>query len=716
MRIPSLLSLLYLLIAAPSHVSTSLNASALGAEYKDVEWDDDSWSITNHNLKQADFRHRMSLSNGYLGINLAATGPFFDVDSEANGAPLNDWPLFNRRQTFATIAGFYGYRESMILPNRTNFLWLEQYGGESLISGIPHWAGLYVEADGEILNATTDPSHIHSFSTTLNITAAEMSWNYTWTPAGGDPIHVQYAMFVHKLYVNQAAVQLKLTASRDTTVKVHDVLEGDCAVRSEFAGKMFELDMPTIWSAVRPANITNVTAYVFSTVKSSQGVDLANRAELQPGVSSLGGNSSSIGQSFELNLKAGETVHVEKFIGAASTDAFHDPRAVARNASFSGAATGYDDLLSSHIKEWSTILTKDSVDSYHLANGSLPQDSNIQFLHITSVTNPFYILQNTVGPNALYEANSTGLGTHSIPVCGLGSDCYAGFIMWDADAFIAPGLQVSHPYAMQQVTRYRLEKFEQAKRNVGMAFASSQNQSKFTPGGAVYPWTSGRQGNCTGTGPCFDYEYHLNGDIAIAMHNELVVTGDDEYFKENLFPVTSAIAHFYSQLLDDRGSSGNATNGTEGRWVLRNATDPDEYVNNVDGPAFTTALIRKHLNDTNWLRERFGLPRNGTWDERVKGIHLPVDFKTGIILEYEKMNASKEIKQADVVLIDDFLHWHHPGSLKSLDYYAARQSEFGPGMTYSAFSIVANKLSPSGCSSGMWMPTCPCGRRPIPQS
>jgi len=34
-----------------------------------------------------------------------------------------------------------------------------------------------------------------------------------------------------------------------------------------------------------------------------------------------------------------------------------------------------------------------------------------------------------------------------------------------------------------------------------------------------------------------------------------------------------------------------------------------------------------------------------------------------------------------------------------LDYYAGKQSPNGPGMTYGVFSVVANEVSPSGCSS-----------------
>jgi trehalose/maltose hydrolase-like predicted phosphorylase len=630
----------------------------------------------------------MSLANGYLGINVAAAGPFFELDTPVAGDSINGWPLFDTRQTFATIAGFYDWQAT---TNGSNYPWLYQYGGESVISGIPHWSGLYVEANGAMLNASVNPDDIQDFSSTLDMGAAKMSWSYSWKPGGrGEAIKIEYNMFVHKLHVNQAAVQLKLTASRDANVTVYDVLEGNCAVRSDFVDKKYETGSPSIWSAVRPGNISNVTAYVFSTLKAGEGVDLNTREQAE-GV--YGGNQSSIAQSVKVNLMAGNTVQIEKYIGGASSDAFPDPYAIASAASISGAATGFAGLLHSHIEEWESILTEDSVDDFALPNGTLPRDRNIQELQIKAVTNPFYILQNTVGPNAIAAAgNNTRLGIDSVPVCGLGSDCYAGLIFWDAEVWMAPGLQVSHPLSMQQIIRYREEKFPQAQENMKMAYSSSQNGTgKFSEGGAAYPWTSGRFGNCTATGPCFDYEYHLNGDIGISLYNQLAVTGDGEYFKDKLLPIHNAIAYFYGELL--------TYNETSDQYILLNATDPDEYANNVDNVGFTTALIQRHLNDTNLLNSWFGVPQNASWEEKSSKLRLPVNEETGIILEYATMNGSISVKQADVILIDDLLHYDNPYSLSDLDYYAAKQSLNGPGMTYGVFSIVANEVSPSGCSS-----------------
>ncbi|KAF2687571.1 carbohydrate-binding module family 32 protein [Lentithecium fluviatile CBS 122367] len=664
--------------------------AATRSDLQDTDWDDDNWLVRSDVLDTGHYQTRMSLANGYLGINVATTGPFFEVDEPLAGDNYNGWPLYNTRHTFASIAGFYTNQDPVI---GTNYPWLNQYGKESFVAGIPHWSGLVVEADGHFLNASVAKEDISHYSTKLDVAAGLLSWEYTWKPSGGDAITVEYSMLVHKLYVNQAAVQLKLTASRDINVTVYDVLEGNSASRTDFFGKKYEThsSFPMIWTAVSPIGVSNVTAYVYSSLQGNECVDPNSRKEVPGGF--LGDpHDASIAQSVAVKLVAGKTAVIGKFIGIASTDAFEDPKSVANAAAITGATLGFATLLHSHIQEWASILTRDSVDSYHDPGGLLPTDIRLQELQVISVTTPFMILQNTVGPNAIAAAGyNSRLNIHSIPVCGIASDCYGGLVFWDAETWMALGLQVSHPQHIETVVNYRVEKYPQAKENIKTAFTSSKNQTGRFSGGAVYPWTSARYGNCTGTGPCFDYEYHVNGDIAITFRNQFAVTGDAKHFKDTLLPITNDLVYFLSEALD--------YNETSGYYELWNATDPDEYANNVNNVGYATALIQRLFNETNELNVMFGLPHNETWNKIGEQMRLPVDEEVGIILEYGSMNGSIVVKQADVVLLDDILHYENPYSLNNLDYYANKQSIDGPGMTYAAFSIVANEISPSGCSS-----------------
>ncbi|KAK6401303.1 alpha,alpha-trehalase ath1 [Elasticomyces elasticus] len=521
-----------------------------------------------------------------------------------------------------------------------------------------------------------------------------MSWSYTWSPSNESAIDIEYTMLVHKLYVNQAAVQLKLTASRDVNVSVIDLLDGDCAVRTDFVGKEYMPVYPTIWSAVSPVGVDNVTAYIVSSLVGDDSCDSSSRRNFTD-EAVIGANSSSIAQAVDVVLKAGKTSIVTKYVGGASTDAFDNPKSTAINGSWSGAAQGFSSMLKSQIAEWSHILPADSVDSYRLPDGSIPENPEILELQITAYTNAYHMLQNTVGTNAIIAAgNNTQLDVNSIAVGGLGSSSYAGWIFWDAEVWMAPGLVVAHPQAAEQIANYRVKLLPQAQANLAVSTEQSGtvNQTgRFAPNGAAYPWISGRYGNCTGAGPCFDYEYHLGGDIGLELYNYYTVTGDTDYFREELYPIYDAIAQFYADAV--------TYNETIDRYELLNATDPDEYANFERNVGYTMVLMKTHIETANTLRTRLGMDPNTTWATIADKILVPVYADANIILEYADMNNTVQVKQADIVLIDDFLNFPNNQSLNDLDYYAGKQSNNGPGMTYGVFSVVANEISPSGCSS-----------------
>ncbi|KAG5791914.1 hypothetical protein H9Q69_009055, partial [Fusarium xylarioides] len=570
------------------HSSSNHSAKAGDNIYKTsfpgVTWDNDNWLLSTTNLDQGHYQSRGSIANGYLGINVAAAGPFFEIDLDEEGGVINGWPLFSRRQTFATIAGFY---DAQPKTNGTNFPWLLQYGYESVISGVPHWSELILDLGDDVyLDATVDNRTVHNFTSTYDFKAGVLEWSYTWKPKGKGAYEIKYRLFAHKLYVNQAIVDLTVVPSTDSEATIVNVIGGYSAVRSEFV-KSGEDDDGAIFSAVRPVGIANVTAYIYAQVNGAKSLDLSRR-KLVHGKPYLHTNESSIAQAIPVKFSAGVPVQITKYVGAASSDAFDDPAKIAKEASRRAMKEGYEKSLLSHIKEWESVMPSDSVDSYAFPeNDTLPDDEYIIDSSIIAVTNTYYLLQNTVGKNAQKAVSGAPVNIDSISVGGLTSDSYAGLIFWDADLFMQPGLTTSHPEAAQRITNYRVAKHDQAKKNIATSYAGSQNKTKFSDSAAVYPWTSGRFGNCTATGPCWDYEYHLNGDIGISLVNQWVTSGDTDFFKETLLPIYDSVANLFSDLLKPNGSS----------WTITNMTDPDEYANHIDAGGFTMALAGLKIPD-----------------------------------------------------------------------------------------------------------------------
>ncbi|KAL8823513.1 MAG: hypothetical protein Q9191_005784 [Dirinaria sp. TL-2023a] len=582
--------------------------------------------------------------------------------------------------------------------NGTNFEWLNQYGGESVISGVPHWSGIIIDLDNStFLDASTDASQISNFSSTLDAKGGISSWSYTWSPtnpiANGTTFDIAYTMFAHKLRVNQAFVQLNITASKDTNASIVNVMDGLSAVRTDFVASGMDDTSSQIWTAVKP-NGVDVTTYLYAAMESSQLN--ASTVNIVTDKLFIGTNDSSIAQAGTLALRAGTTSTVNKYVGAASSDGFINPQETAKYASYDAMNTGFYQSMLDHITEWAEILPEDSVDSYIYPNGTLPDDEFIVESAITAVLNEYYILQNTLGVNALALVDNAPIDTNSISVGGLASDSYGGLVFWDAEIWMQPGLATSHPASVRQIAKYRVERYPQARENAQTSYTSSKANVTFSNDAAVYSWTSGRSGNCTGTGPCFDYEYHINGDIAQEFVNYWVTSGDTQFFQDSLFPVYNSIATFYSELLTKNGSS----------YQLTNMTDPDEYANHEDNGGFTQPLIADTLVNANAFRSKFGMGMNETWNDQATSIFISrssIGAQGNIIDEYTGMNGSIEVKQADVVL-DTFplnyqQNYTNADKLSDLEYYAGKQSLNGPGMTYAIFSIVASAVTTSGCAS-----------------
>lgn len=123
----------------------------------------------------------------------------------------------------------------------------------------------------------------------------------------------------------------------------------------------------------------------------------------------------------------------------------------------------------------------------------------------------------------------------------------------------------------------------------------------------------------------------------------------------------------------------------------------NEYANVVTNGAYTMLLIRTILNGANRFRQQFSLPANPLWTRQAAALDVPTISQAGIYIEYTGMNGSIEVKQADVVLIDDFLDYATNYLLTDLSYYASRQSAHGAGMTFAVFSVVAAEISQAGC-------------------
>ncbi|KAI9782579.1 MAG: alpha,alpha-trehalase ath1 [Geoglossum umbratile] len=654
----------------------------------DTHYNVDTMTIWTTKLIQSQFQARIPLANGYAGISSAAEGPFFAADrnlTDSSGPlPTEGWPLFDPRQSFATIAGFWDEQAN---TTKTNFPELLKNGGESVISGIPHWSDLvFTTGDGESYVAGVDSKTVTNFNSSLNMKDAIATWTLTWTP---DKIsfNLSYQLFLSHAEGREsvAAVRLDIVPSEDHNGTVTDILDGRSAVRSSSAAKQFEPNdnsstpANVIWTAVKPNGLDDVIAYVYAALDFTSGtVDQGSRENGQekPYIST---DASTIAQQFDVSLKKRETTTVIKYVGIASSDGFPKTAdTVARTAALYGKNAGWDNLLAESKAAWSKKFNEHVLEDYRDSKGDLPE--YWAGLHIATVAQNFYLLQNLPSPNSGPNRND-----RSISVGGLTSDSYAGFVFWDADLFMSPAILATKPEYAQSIGRYRVSLLPQAKKN-----AASHGLSNTS---AIYPWTSSRYGNCTATGPCFDYQYHLNGDIVLNLFNTFLATGNMTFLQYEALPVMTSVSSMFEEVLQ--------FNKTTNLYEMKNMTDPDEYANQIDNGAFTMGLIGYVFNTTQQVLQLLGMPTMASWTQIVGKLDIPRDDSAGITMEYDTMNSSLVVKQADVVLLSYPVGSVSNSSeaLRDLDWYAQAQSADGPAMTFANYMISAAELSPSGCSA-----------------
>jgi len=607
------------------------------------------------------------VSNGYIGIRLSTLGQGFTHDQiTIHAASIDDellsngWPLFNKRYTGAFVSGFYDLEPT--LPD-TNFPDLYANGSDSVITAIPYWANLKLIMNIDGIEYKFDPettlqdeisNYIQNMSLQNGVVSTEMIWL--------DRIKIRIEVMAHKQIAPLGLIKMELSTlddeddddEEDENVELilQDVLDFTTSQRAVL--KNIGTNGSDIFMEVYPNNIDYSSTAVYS------------RLDLNNTFPRIENGKVAINEA-HLVIKKTPTV-INKYVGIISTEyqagGFGTELENSKKIVDFAQDTGFDQLQKSNTKEWEEQFEETNID--------IPSDG---LLTLAARASLFHLLANTrIGTKDLTSA----LGT-----TGLSSDSYGGMVFWDTDLWIIPAILPFAPQVAQSLNQYRNYTHTQAKKNAEI----------YNYEGAAYPWTSGRFGNCTSTGPCINYEYHINVDIAFSSWLIYLAGGSEDYLRYTTWPLLRDASDFLSQYV--------VYNTTLGEYVTHNLTDPDEYANHVDNGAFTNAGIDSLMKWTLMTAAHLGEEINPRWVKVNNNIHIPRS-ETGITLEYSEMNATVSIKQADVILLTfplDFNDFHsYKQAKKDLFYYSLKQADVGPAMTFPIFTISAAKLLNHGCS------------------
>ncbi|MDP0500102.1 MAG: glycosyl hydrolase family 65 protein [Verrucomicrobiota bacterium JB022] len=278
--------------------------------------------------------------------------------------------------------------------------------------------------------------------------------------------------------------------------------------------------------------------------------------------------------TWQIKAEAGKTYTFDKFFAVATgNDSLEaSPREAVVEMVRAAAAVGFEPCLAEHRAEWQR--------RWERADVVIEGDDDAQ------LALRFSILQLLMAAPVEGSANS-------IPARALSGQVYKGAIFWDTEMFMYPMFLYTWPEAAAELLRYRIHTLDGARRK-------AQTEG---PGyrGAFYAWESQETGDdaCSyfnvgdpHTGRELrthfrDKQIHVSGDIAIAMWQHFLVTGDDSLLLEGGADVILECARFYYSYAYYKADKR--------RYEFLDVIGPDEYHERVNNNAFTNRVAYETL-------------------------------------------------------------------------------------------------------------------------
>ncbi|MEV8454011.1 glycosyl hydrolase family 65 protein [Streptomyces sp. NPDC052095] len=505
--------------------------------------------------------------------------------------------------------------------------------GREVAAALPTWTDLELRVGGEAYGPATPAGRISRYRQTLFLRCGLVRTALRWTTADGHATDLVYEVLTDRSAVHTGAVRLSLTPRWSGTATVTARLDPRGARRIDLAG---DGTFRTRGTGVRGAIAQEVRS---------------------------GGTGTALAPRSTHRVRAGRTYTVEKYVGVDTTLTSRDPRTAARDAARRAARRGWSGVLAANAAAWRRDLSADI---------AVPGDPELQK----------WLRAARYGLLASTRAGSRD----SVAPAGLTSDDYAGMVFWDAEIWMYPGLLASRPELARSIVEYRYRTRDAAR----------ENARKLGLQGLFHPWTGASRGDlwseCQSWNPphCVT-QIHLQGDVALAVWQYYLATGDRDWLARRGWPLLAGAADFWVS---------RATADDGGGYSLKEVAGPDEYSNGVTDGVYTNAVAATALRDATRAARLLGRPAPAAWQRVADGLRIPYDPARKLFLQYAGYDGST-IKQADTVLLIYPLEWPmEPGAAAAtLDYYAERTDPDGPAMTDSVHAIDAAAIGEPGCAT-----------------
>lgn len=174
----------------------------------------------------------------------------------------------------------------------------------------------------------------------------------------------------------------------------------------------------------------------------------------------------------------------------------------------------------------------------------------------------------------LQSAGKDGLS--NIGAKGLSGEGYMGHYFWDTEMYMLPFFSLTQPEMAKKLLGYRYSILDAARDN---AYRMGH------PQGALFPWRTISGAESSYYYPSGGAQYHINGDIAYAVVQYYLLTGDWEYICRQGAEILLETARVWYDL----------GNFCDGRFEIHDVTGPDEYTCVVSNNYYTNLTAQYNL-------------------------------------------------------------------------------------------------------------------------
>jgi trehalose/maltose hydrolase-like predicted phosphorylase len=305
--------------------------------------------------------------------------------------------------------------------------------------------------------------------------------------------------------------------------------------------------------------------------------------------------------SYTFRARPGRRYVLRQVSSLISSQLHSEPDRQAVRMAYLGATRGFDTLRQQNRAAWAEIWK-----GRLLLHGA---DERWQGIADAS----FYYLQASAHHSSLFSTSMFGLASWT------NYHYYRGHVMWDIECFALPALLLTNPPTARALLGYRLERLRAAARNAAMNGYQ----------GLQFPWAAspahGEEVVSLRRPLLAVFEQHANMVVAFAFAQYCHATGDEQFLREQAWPVLSGVAAWITSRVVE------TPRGVEIRECLGIA----EQEGPVDNHAYINMAAAVVLREAARAARHLSVGGAERWEHLADRMFVAVDERTNVILNHE---------------------------------------------------------------------------------